>query len=173
MLRKRAPNPSFPGHRAHLFIFLAFRCPTQRVFRRTLVSCLRCAFQNRILHLKANDRFAFFWTTIRIFWTAVSLGLYLDRLRNRFLRAPCSCGIARLNVHPFSENPRWRARARAFVHGANSARAACACALVVAPVMAHRDGWLPRTGLVAIEGIADMNSRVASARSAEVDPDRT
>jgi hypothetical protein len=61
MLRKRAPNPSFPWHRAHLFIFLAVGCPAQRVFRRTLVSCLRCAFQNRILHLNANDRFAFFF----------------------------------------------------------------------------------------------------------------
>jgi hypothetical protein len=36
--------------------------------------------------------------------------------------------------------------------------------------MAHRDVWVPRTGLVAIEGIADMNSRVASAGSAETDP---
>src|SRR5262245_6692293 len=81
MLRKRAPNPSFPWHRAHLFIFLAVGCPAQRVFRRTLVPCLRCAFQNRILHLNANDRFAFFWTTICIFWTAASLGLCVGENR--------------------------------------------------------------------------------------------
>src|SRR5262249_3947473 len=37
-------------------------------------------------------------------------------------------------------------------------------------LLAHRDVSLPRAALVAIEGIADMNGRGASARSAEIDP---
>jgi hypothetical protein len=46
---------------------------------------------------------------------------------------------------------------------------------ILAPgaLLAHRDVSLPRTAMVAIEGIADMNGRVASAKSVEIDPERT
>src|SRR5215470_13900928 len=65
MLRKRAPNPSLPWHRAHLFMAVSFR--------RTLVSCLRS-------NTKLNDCLTcIFWTTTCIFWTAICGFVLWDR----------------------------------------------------------------------------------------------
>src|SRR6266508_6829510 len=81
MLRKRAPNPSFPWHRAHLFIFLPVGRPAQRVFRRTLASCLRCTLKpEHSLHLKRNGRLHCFWTMTRVFWTTVYAIFALDNV---------------------------------------------------------------------------------------------
>jgi len=43
----------------------------------------------------------------------------------------------------------------------------------MSPLVALRDVSLRLTALVAIGGIADMNGRVASAKSVEIDPNRS